>query len=180
MFLVISKKVAYDFSCVLINLPTNLASSLKKWGMENISEKDIYTEPGKNKGRETEMHVTVKYGLHTNDIEEVKEVVEDFNPFDIELGKISKFSHPEKEYDVLKIDVSSKGLHKLNELIADSLETTDEWNKYKPHVTLAYVKKGTCSDLVGNKAFDGKKFKANILEFSPSKGNKQTIKIGNK
>ena len=64
------------------------------------------------------------------------------------LDSVSKFDVNPK-FDVLKIDIKSKKLQKLNKLISDNMENTDDYDKYSPHATLAYIKKDSCNDLVG-------------------------------
>ncbi len=46
------------------------------------------------------------------------------------------------EYDVVKIDVHSDDLVRLNGVISYGTPVTDTHPKYQPHITLAYVKPG--------------------------------------
>jgi 2'-5' RNA ligase len=135
-------------------------------------------------GREEEYHVTIKYGLHTADAEEVRQVVEGFGPVEITLGATSIF--PAKEtgpqrggdaYDVVKVDVDSPDLYRLNRVIADALEHTDTHPKYQPHVTLAYVKPGRGKRYVGNDAVEGKTLNLSDLVFSNQEGERTVISL---
>jgi hypothetical protein len=42
-------------------------------------------------------------------------------------------------------------------MIRKNFDNNYKWPQYNPHVTLAYVKKGTCNEYVGNKTFEGMK-----------------------
>lgn len=74
-----------------------------------VTDDMMYVEPDGSKGRETEMHITVKYGLHTKNPDDVADCVKSSKPIEVTLGKISKFDS-DKYYDVLKIDIRSNQL----------------------------------------------------------------------
>ncbi|KKM21842.1 hypothetical protein LCGC14_1631420, partial [marine sediment metagenome] len=149
------------------------------WGTKHITAEDVYTEE-KKYGREDEIHVTIKYGLHTANAKDVKNVLKNFGSFAITLGNISRFAPPDKEYDVVKLEVESPELHKLHSLLGEKLENSDEWLEYRPHVTFAYIKKGTCSQLSGDDTFKGEKIKVEEITFSSKDGNKETIQLRKK
>lgn len=168
--------VVYEFSSVQFNLPSDLANSVKQWGLDNIRGSDLYTAEEKY-GREDEMHITVKYGLHTTSLKRVKKVLEGFGSFKISLGKISRFVPKDKEYDVVKIEIDGEGLHELHKKLGDALENSDEHPVYRPHCTLAYVKKGRCSQLSGENGLAGKTALVKELVFSSKNGDKSIIKL---
>ncbi len=133
-------------------------------------------------GREEEAHVTVKYGFHTDDAEEIRRVVEDFGTVYLKLGKTSIFPAKEAssqrggdQFDVVKIDVESEDLHRLNSLLSDSLEHTDTHPDYKPHITLAYVKPGRGKKYVGDDTVEGEEVFGARLIFSDQEGERTTI-----
>lgn len=167
--------VDYDFSSTQINFPDDLANKIKKWCQKNISDSDVYTE-GKKYGRENEIHITVKYGLHTKKVDDIIDIVKNFGKVNIQLGKISRFIPKDKDYEVVKIDIESEEIHKLNKIIS-KLPNTDEHPVYRPHCTLAYVKKGTNHDLSGLDDFVGIGFVAREVEFSSSDGTKTQISL---
>jgi len=103
-----------------------------------------------NDGREDDPHVTVKYGLHTDDPKKVAEVVGGVGAVHGTLTEVNAFYGEEtgKDYDVLIVKVSSPELHDLNSWIAERLEHTDTWPDYKPHATIAYLKKGLAKKYV--------------------------------
>ena len=67
---------------VCSDMPKSLAQSISSWGREHIADSDVYTEESQY-GRENDIHVTVKYGLHTSDTKKVKKIVDGFGPFAI-------------------------------------------------------------------------------------------------
>jgi hypothetical protein len=120
-----------------------------------------------NDGREDQPHVTVKFGLHTNNVADVRRVLAGEPPITVRLGKTSLF--PAKEgaaYDVVKVDVDSPDLHRLNKKIADALPHTDTHPTYKPHVTLAYVKPGAGKKYVGRTDLAGRTMTVGAVTFS--------------
>ena len=90
------------------------------------------------------------------------------------LGKVSKFEAG--KYDVLKIEVSSDVLEKMNTALK-KLPYTSKYPKYVPHCTIAYVKSGSCDKLVGNKDFDGMRVHVENIIFSAASGKKTTFKL---
>lgn len=169
----VSEASSYSYSCVMFRLDKNDAKRIMDWSKENVPEKDLYTDG--EKGREDDIHVTVLYGLHTTDANDVKEQLKGSKGGSLTLGKISKFEA--KDYDVLKISVDGSGLRKLNKSLKE-LPYTSKFEDYNPHCTIAYVKKGSCDHLLGDRSFDGMKAEIKSLVFSPSEGEKSTFSIG--
>lgn len=167
--------VNYDFSSVQFNMPQALAKEVIAWGKKNIDDDDLYTAE-KKYGREDEIHVTVKYGLHTSDVRKVRKIIDGFGDFEISLGNISRFCKKEKEYDVIKMDIESEKLSELHKMLGE-LDNSDEHPVYRPHCTIAYVKKGKCSNLSGNTDLSGKAVKVNTLVFSSHTGEKTKINL---
>ncbi len=139
---------AREFSCITAPFPWEIAEKIRQWGVANIREEDLI-----NDGREPDVHVTVKYGLHDHDPFTVRPIVRGFGPIKIILGDTSIFEN-DKE-DVVKISVTSDKLIKLNKLVSDNLEHTNTHPDYIPHVTLAYVKPGTGKAYAGRTDFSG-------------------------
>ena len=155
----------YDYSSVQVSL-------------ENTEVQDILKDFEINKddlsgyGKETEPHITIKYGLHTGNFKEVHDLLKDVKPIVATLGKISLFENDE---DVIKVDIKGKDLHDLNKYISDNLKCTDTYPDYNPHMTIAYVKKGAGKKYIKNSDFENKKIVFNEIEFSNKNGNKEKI-----
>ncbi len=169
--------VIYDYSSTQINLPSQLAADVIQWGEDSIKDGDVYTTPDDPSfGREDEMHVTVLYGLHTTSAEKVKKVLAGEESLEIRLGVVSMFSTNDK-FDVIKIEVLSPSLHKLHHMLARNLPCSQMYPRFNPHVTIAYVKKGRCTGLLGSGAFKGKSWQADSIIFSSKSGTKTSIPL---
>ena len=161
----------HDFSSTQINLPKSLANEIIEWGREHIPDSFLY----ETEGREDEIHVTVLYGLRDEEPDNVKEILEKEKQIKFKLGKISLFNTNE-EYDVVKIEVESPGLHKLHRLL-QALPHMDSHPKYNPHVTIAYVKKGKAKRIVGEPHFEGEIITGKEIIFSSFNGEKTKIQL---
>ena len=159
--------LAHDFSSVQCPLPQKISEAIYQWGIKNIPEEILGEE-----GRETDIHVTCKYGLHYHDPVEMKELIVSIDPVKITLGQMSLF---ENDQDVLKIEIDSPDLIRLNKLICERFEYTDTHPKYIPHCTISYLKKGTGKPYVGRKDFAGRKIILPAVEFSGNDNRKTLI-----
>lgn len=166
----------YEYQSTQLDLPTALAKEIKKFA-KKIPDADINTQAG---GREPDSHVTVVYGIgNTITPEQMRVFAMQEQPIEISLDKVTLFEPEDKDYDVLKIDVVSSGLHQLNENIRSMIGAPGETFKtYTPHITVAYIKKGTCKELVNNTQFQNKKVTIDNLTFSTKKGEKYMLPLG--
>lgn len=167
----------YDYSSTQLEIPKEFAQDILNFVL-SIPEKELYTERKEGElvyGREMHPHITIKYGLETNDGEEVKELVKDTKPFGIVLGKLSIFSKDDKPYDVVKVDIEgAEELKKLNKLLS-TLPNKDENPEYIPHLTIAYVKKGEGDKYIGREDLKGIEIKFDSFMFKGKEG--QDLKI---
>lgn len=94
--------------------------------------------------REEHPHVTVRFGFDPGvRMDQIEYTMRGKGPFELTLGGISCFYGADsgKDYDVVKVDVTSPQLRALNSILG-GLPCTDTHKDYKPHATIAYVKKG--------------------------------------
>ena len=145
----LAKKVSHHYSWVYLDLPEE-ACALMKAFTHQIDPDDLFVEEGDG-GKETDFHVTVKYGLNTDEVKEIKERLDEEKGGKVHLGSSSIFEAD--EYDVVKIDVKSDALNKLHAKL-NELPHEDKHPDYHAHATIAYVKSGKGKKYVG-------KFKVN-------------------
>lgn len=135
-----------DYACLLIPMPSSVEKLINSYSNKKIKDHVL-----RGKGRETESHVTVLFGLQDKDLLSVTNKAKGFGKFELKFGEISKFNHP--EFDVIKISIISNKLVELNKLIG-KIPHYSTHKGYIPHCTLAYVKKDSCNNLLGQKPFD--------------------------
>jgi hypothetical protein len=171
------KKGLYEYSSLQVNLPYMLAHQIISWGKEKIKDTEIYNHPNDYiHGRENEIHITILYGIHSQYPEETISLLADQEPFEISLGAISIFDS-NQNFDVIKIDAFSPELFRMNYLIKINLKNTQKFISYKPHVTIAYLKKDKCNNLAMRTDFKGIHWKVNSLIFSSKNGIKTPIRL---
>jgi len=168
----------YSYSCLLARLPEPLASKVRGYGL-SIPDERIYDDEDGELGREDKPHVTVKFGLHTTDPQEVISKLQGQPSFRVTLGPMSVFYN--EDCIVLKIGVEGRGIHELNRYISDVFECTDTYPEYRPHCTVAYLKKDAAdpywfNDYLSDQ-FAGIGVQFNALEFSVPSGQKYKIPL---
>lgn len=166
-----TEESTHDFSSTQLNLPDSAATAVRNFGglipREKLAEDGLENEP----------HITVKYGLESNEPAEVQKIVEGFGPVTAKVGRLSVFKN--KDADVLKLDVDSPQLRELNKKIAE-LPNADEHPEYSPHITVAYLKPGEGAKYVGRVLPNatGKTITFGDVTFSPAKGENLDIHLG--
>ena len=169
---------------VMVPLSEDLGHKIVEWSRKHIQ--DIYLA---DNGREFAPHVTVMFGIHTDvdvaDLRESKSVAE-FKESTLKgvLGTVGRFERndsDEDKPDVLKISVKSQDLDRLHASLCEEFsdrKDPDEHPTYNAHITLAYVKPGTCSDLDDHAHFEGMLLREDTLVYSSSgRKTKHTITL---
>ena len=137
---------------------------------EKIDPKDLT-----DSGFETEPHVTLLYGLHDDEIDDKKviDVCQSVKIGAMDLHNVSLFEN--EDFDVLKFDVRSNFLHKINEKLTEFPHTTD-FPEYHAHSTIAYLKPGKGKEYV--EKFSNRSFEVYPTRFVYSKSDGKKIQAG--
>lgn len=120
-----------------------LTVNYKGWDkiMDEFEKSDLYTEePGF--GLETDPHVTILFGFHENvDLDKLQKLIKSSvkDKIIITIKNRTYFESVNDKYDVVKYDIESKDLSKLNKLMIDNFDYTSDFPDYHPHMTTAYV-----------------------------------------
>lgn len=164
------KPEGYDFASTQANLSGPVADGVRAAGV--AIPKDQLAE----KGTEKEPHITALYGLHDEDPTAVHKLLANEPPITATLGKASIF-HTD-DADVLKVDVDSPDLHRINKSLA-SLPHTNTHGEYKPHVTIAYLQKGQGAQYEGKDVpgVTGQTVVLNSIAFSDRSGKQTEIPL---
>ncbi len=109
-------------------------------------------------------HVTVLYGIHDEDA--YFKLMRIVKPGRFTIGNLSSFRNPESESDVLIIEIVSPDLVDLNDKFKQNCKFTSTFPNYKPHITLAYVKKGALENFGGAFEWTGTTYDYDIVQFS--------------
>ncbi len=138
----------FDFCSTQVNLAD--VADIVSYAVKNIKLGDLHEY-----GIEREPHVTVLYGIESEAyLPALKKVCSKIKPFSIKLGSVSLFE-TDPSFDVLKIDIISPELHKLNSLFKSNSKFHSDFPDYHPHLTLAYLKKGKGKSYLGLNKFEG-------------------------
>jgi len=108
-----------------------------------IRDEDVYNNAAQEYGREYEPHITILYGFTEDvDVEQIKKILYTLKrPILATASKINIFKP--KEFDVVKFDVESKQLEKLNEIMTANFDYITMHKIYSAHMTISYVKSGS-------------------------------------
>lgn len=159
---------AHDYSSTHVLLPPHIAAKMRAEA-GNVGDWALTPE-----GREDDFHVTVLYGLESEDPDEVAKLLENEPPITLTLGKTSLFQNDDA--DVLKADIHSPDLHRLNKKLT-SLPHTNSHPDYTPHATLSYIKPGLGKKWAGSDALSGMQAVVDHVIFSSKNGKKTKISL---
>ena len=164
------------FASTQLPVQAEFSGSVQAVARGLIDPQDIYPE----KGLETDPHITLKYGLHTDAAQDVAPLLAGAGPIEARVEGIEVFEGVEDgRADAIVLRVESPKLRELNRRVSDALETTDTYPEYKPHITLGYVKAGQGRKYAGAwTPLDGLTITLSQVDFSARSGVKTPIALG--
>jgi len=171
-----SIETSYSKGCLMLDTNWIDQAGNNRWDeiLMMINPDDIYSEPGF--GKEYDPHITVLYGFKLPEV--TPEHIERLLPEGAVSFRIVDVSYFESDqYDVLKFGIDSPQLHELNALYR-SLPHENKFIDYKPHLTIAYLKKGRTERYIPvlkkwvNYAFQSSKFDYSFNDENGSKTKK--------
>jgi 2'-5' RNA ligase len=140
----------------------------------SIPEEILYEPTNPQYGREKHPHITVLYGIEPMEGEKAKALLRKVpSQVTATLGTISMFEAP--KFDVLKIDVTSPYLARINKFLTSNVEYENDHPSYHPHVTIAYLKKGEGKQFINDNRFVGTKFVFKTFLYSDEHRNHEKI-----
>jgi hypothetical protein len=131
------------YGCLMAYVSPTYGPHVIRLGRTAIPPQILYTDPNDpTYGYDEEPHVTLKYGFEP-DIgrTDVARILQGVKPFNVVLKSLNLFEN--EKFDVVKFEVQKCPI--LTELRrrCDGYSNEDSYPTYNPHMTLAYVKKGS-------------------------------------
>ncbi len=167
-----AQKPVHEFSNTMIPI-TGWHSAAMKRISRAIPDAHLASD-----GRENEHHVTVKYGLvHNTPPARLKKALENFGPVKARFGRTSLFKNDDAH--VVKIDIHSPDLHRLNKLIERTVEAPGNTHPgYHPHATVAYVHPDHSAKYEDDGTLNGQEFSVDHVIFSGKDGRHHIMPLG--
>jgi 2'-5' RNA ligase len=162
----------HKFSTLQFSLPYDLHNAILSCAA-HIPDEELAAE-----GRTKEPHLTLLYGLHSDEPEGVIGLLEEQQPLTVILGRVGTFKGAGDDGgDVVYVSVQGQDLHALHDRIA-TLPHTSTHPAYVPHIALAYVKAGLGEKYAGSEDFALIPVALSRLVFSNREGKRWPIRLG--
>jgi 2'-5' RNA ligase len=173
------KEPKYKFGNTQAPIPAHSdAAQALKAAQDRIPDSDVA-----GKGKETDPHVTVRYGIKGEDTAGIRNFLSEQAPFEAKLGKTDKFP-PSEHSDgaaVIIAPIEASELHRLNAELEKHGEFTEpSFKEYKPHATIAYVDPAKADRYVGMSVTEGKTFTVDKVYITDRDGNAEAVKLEGK
>lgn len=149
------------------------AKRIVEIGKKIVPQSILYEVPGEEYGRETDPHVTIKYGF-SRDLtdEEVKKIIGDTKKFSVVADGLSTFDG--KEFQVVKFDIRRDDILMSMRNLCDKFPNEDSHPDYHPHLTIAYTKLKSFPYKKGGLSLS---FRINKFVYSPINGKKRDYNL---
>ena len=170
--------IRYEYSSLMVGLPDKLSEQIIDWGKKTIKNDCLHVDYNEvSSGRQLDIHITLLYGLYSNNHKEVANIFTNIKPFECTMQETSYFESD--KFDVSIIKVYSEELCRLNQKLCRTLDFECIHTCYIPHVTIAYLKSGQAKQFAGCEAFKNQKFVVSDIIFSSKTKRKHKIRLGN-
>ena len=165
-------------SCVMALVEPADAVDFLEFGSE-IPDAELYRE-GDDFGLEKSPHVTILYGIQSQDVGPVKEIAAKFGPLTVACGRVTMFDNADndKPYQPLYVPVYGGPLTKFNRRLKALPYQNDYDGRFIGHICVAYLKRGEAKKWCGDGRFAGKFITMNHLVFSTPDHGKTVIPLG--
>jgi 2'-5' RNA ligase len=103
-------------------------------------------------------HVTVRYGLLDNNVDRLRAYLASLAPFEIEFGPVAAFAPNESSAGAapLFVEVESPALRRIyREIESQARFKPPDFEVYRPHLTLAFVKPAAVARYTGDATLRG-------------------------
>lgn len=146
-----SKKLDWK-GCLMLSMPGDIARMVGAFSRSRIADVDLADD-----GREDYCHCTILYGFgQGEEFDDISDVVKQHSSLTLKLGKIKRFvaneHRPDSDCIVIEVEASPE-LRDLHVELKDIFKVTTNYPTYNPHVTIAYVKPGSLTELDGDETF---------------------------
>lgn len=127
-------------------------------------------------GIELQPHITVAYLPAGGDLSALADILAKFSPFSVRFTGVSLFERG--EFDVVKVDVEGDDLRELQARLALAFPQDGGYLIYRPHVTLAYVRRGAGQKYLFDPLPERSMRVPGVTYSPPSEGNSIWLPLG--
>lgn len=164
-----------DYASTQFNLPEGITNKIDEYfknliDKKDIADSDILPDYAKDGIVTNKAHITVLYGIKEDMEKVIGDLLKDKEEVSAILGTTKVFENSFLDYDVLYIEVMSLGIRRIRSILQKEIEYVSSPFSFTPHVTVAYLKKGTSNKYIGDNQFERTHLKLNSLIYTPVEG----------